>query len=177
MRSLAVLSVLLLPAIAGARQVDPERWSAGPSVGVELESDSIGAGLESTPLYGVAGTLRLHRLACVDAHVGIGGSVEDGSETTRAGETRLRFDLRGALCVAVSGAATFVVGLGPALGLSMLDVRVGDREVSTTGVDIGGSLDGGVLFRFNPIVVRLDLEMAILSRLTLGMFFSAGVAL
>lgn len=175
-RVAALLASLLLPAAAGARPVRPERWSAGASVGVEAEPDSIGDGLEATALYGAAGTVRFHRFACLDARFGIGGS-EDGSETTRVGETRLRFDLRAALCRAVHRAVTFVVGIGPALGLSMLDVRVEDQAVARTAVDLGGSFDGGVLLRIPPIVLRVDLEIVLLSRLALGMFFSAGVAL
>lgn len=175
-RVATLLAGLLVPTAAGARPVRPERWSAGASIGVEAEPDSIGDGLEATPLYGVAGTVRFHRFACLDSRFGIGAS-EDGSETTRVAETRLRFDLRAALCRAVHRAVTFVVGIGPALGLSLLGVRVEDQTVARTGVDLGGSFDGGVLLRIPPIVLRVDLELVLLARLALGMFFSAGVAL
>jgi hypothetical protein len=167
------VAFLLCPALARAQA---ERFSAGGSAGIELSPDSTGGSWELQGLFGVGGTVRAHRLACLDARLGL-GTADEGSETTRVSETRLRVDLRAALCPSVHRAVTFVVGIGPALGVSLLRARVGDRETSYEAFDLGGSLDGGVLLRISPIFLRADLELALLTRLAFGTFLAAGVAL
>jgi outer membrane protein with beta-barrel domain len=175
-RAVALALVMAAPAPVFADRFEAERWSAAAAIGVEALPDSAGEGLAATVLYGAVGTVRLHRLVCVEARFGAGGG-EDGSETTRVEETRLRFDLRAALCPAVNRFLTVVVGLGPAIGTSLYRAQLDDQKKSYSAFDLGLSLDAGALVRLGPGLVRFDLEAGVVRRIALGAFAAFGVAI
>lgn len=178
--AVAVATLLVVAATAAEarprRGVPAESWSFAAGVGVEALPDSVGDGLEPLALFGVSGTVRVRPSACLDARFG-GGGTDDGSDTTRVAETRLRFDLRAAFCPALDRAVTLLFGAGPALGLSLLEARVREARTSYSAFDVGLTADAAVLLRLGPMVLRMDLEAGWLARLLLGAYVAAGVAL
>lgn len=154
----------------------PETWSLVASAGLEALPDSAGRTYSVLGLFGLAGTVRLSRGACVDVRFGA-GATDDGSETTRVSETRLRLDLRPAFCPAVLRAVTFVLAAGPAAALSLHEARVRDGRIAYSAFDVGIMADAGVLFRIGPVALRIDADAGVLRRFTFGFFLAAGVAL
>jgi hypothetical protein len=155
--------------------VPAESWSVGASAGFEAMPDSVGRGLEPLGLFGLTGTLRVAQASCLDLRFGAGGT-DDGSDTTRVSETRLRFDARPSFCPALHRAVTLVLGAGPAVALSLHEARVRDERARYSAFDVGLTADAGALLRLGPAVIRFDAEIGVIRRLVLGTFVAAGVA-
>lgn len=175
---LAAVLLLALTSAAEARRprVRAESWSAVAGAGFEAIPDSVGNGLSPLGLFGFAGTIRVTPMVCVDARWGI-GATEDGSDTVRVSETRIRLDARPAFCPALHSAFTLVLAAGPAAGLSLHEARVGDGRQSYSALDVGFVADAAALLRVGPIVFRFDVDGGVLRRLLLGMYLAVGVAL
>lgn len=174
--AVVALALVLWSAAAEARRPVPaESWSVSASAGVEASPDSVGRGLEPLGLFGLSGTLRVAGPSCLDMRFGV-GATDDGSETTRVSETRLRFDARPAFCPALDRAVTLVLGAGPAVALSLHEARVRDGRTRYSAFDVGVAADAAVLFRLGPVALRLDLETGVIRRFMLGAFVAAGVA-
>ena len=156
--------------------VRPERWSVVLGGGLEAVPDSVGAGLSPLGQLGLGGTVRVSRWTCFDVRF-TAGATEDGSDTTRVSETRLRLDARPAYCPALDRLFTAVLGVGPATQLSLHEARVRDQRTRYSAFDVGLVADAGGMLRLGPFVLRCDLEVGVLRRLVLGAFAALGVAL
>ena len=188
MRTTAALLAALVVVAAGAGNararrraraaaaVPAESFSVALSAGLEAMPDSIGAGFEPLGLFGLSGTIRVARTACLDARFGA-GATEDGSDTTRVSETRLRLDVRSGFCPALHQAITLFVGAGPATALSLHQARVRDSSARYSAFDLGLTAAAAVLFRLGPFLIRLDGEAGVLRRFLFGFFLGLGVAI